>query len=318
MRIRRINWDRTLAILFILPSLIAVGIFVYAFILWTVWGSVLKWDTMMPLRPIAPLPNSLSVFPPASPYVGLENYTRLLTTDARFQQDIQNTILFTVLFIFSCLILGMLLAVLLDQKIRGEAIFRAIFIFPMSVSFIVTGVMWRWILNPGTSQTGAIGINQLLDSAGLGFLKNGWYTDPAIGIKAVVIAAVWQMAGYTMALYLAGLRGIPEELREAARVDGANEWQVFRFIILPLLNPVTLSAVIILGHISLKIFDLISSMTGPGAGFSTDVPAYYMFDTVFRGNHFARGASIATLILLMVSLLVIPYLIYNFRTEVKQ
>jgi glucose/mannose transport system permease protein len=318
MRVHRINWDRTLAILFILPSLIAVGIFVYAFILWTVWGSLLKWDAMLPLRSIAPLPSSWKLFPPDAPFAGLENYSRLLFTDARFQQDIQNTILFTVLFIFACLIIGMGLAVLLDQKIRGEAIFRAIFIFPMSVSFIVTGVMWRWILNPGTSLTGSIGINQLFDSIGLGFLKNGWYTDPAIGIKAVVIAAVWQMAGYTMALYLAGLRGIPEELREAARVDGATEWQVFRYIILPLLNPVTLSAVIILGHISLKIFDLISSMTGPGAGFSTDVPAYYMFDTVFRGNHFARGASIATLILLMVSLLVIPYLIYNFRTEVKQ
>jgi glucose/mannose transport system permease protein len=318
MKSHRINWDRVLAILFILPSLVAVGIFVYSFILWTVWGSLLKWDTMQPLRAIAPIPSSIAVFPPAVPFAGLDNYARLLFTDARFQQDIQNTILFTVLFIFACLLIGMGLAVLLDQKIRGEAIFRAIYIFPMSVSFIVTGVMWRWILNPGTSLTGAIGVNQLLEKAGLGFLMNGWYTDPAIGIKAVVIAAVWQMAGYTMALYLAGLRGIPEELREAARVDGATEWQVFRFIILPLLNPVTLSAVIILGHISLKIFDLISSMTGPGAGFSTDVPAYYMFDTVFRGNHFGRGAAIATLILLMVSLLVVPYLIYNFRTEVKR
>jgi glucose/mannose transport system permease protein len=114
------------------------------------------------------------------------------------------------------------------------------------------------------------------------------------------------------------LRGISEDLREAARVDGANEWQVFRHIILPLLQPVTLSAVIILGHISLKIFDLISSMTGPGAGFSTDVPAYYLFDTVFRGNHFARGAAIAIILLLMVSVLVIPYLIYSSRTEVEQ
>jgi glucose/mannose transport system permease protein len=188
----------------------------------------------------------------------------------------------------------------------------------MSVSFIVTGVVWRWVLNPGTEQTGAVGVNLLLERAGLGFLKNGWYTDPDIGIKAVVIAAAWQMAGYTMALYLAGLRGIPDDLREAARVDGASEWQVFRHIILPLLQPVTLSAVIILGHISLKIFDLISSMTGPGAGFSTDVPAYYLFDTVFRGNQFARGAAIAIILLVMVSVLVIPYLVYSARTEVER
>lgn len=318
MKFRHITSDRIVSILCILPSIIAVGIFVYAFILWTIWGSLLKWNDMLPLRAVWPFPNTVTLFPPDTTFVGLDNYYRLIFTDSRFQQDVQNTVLFTVLFIASCLFLGMLLAVLLDQKIRGEAIFRAIFIFPMSVSFIVTGVMWRWILNPGTTQTGAIGINQILESVGLSFLKNGWYTDPAIGIKAVVIAAVWQMAGYTMAMYLAALRSIPEELREAARVDGANEWQVFRYIILPLLNPVTLSAVIILGHISLKIFDLISSMTGPGAGFSTDVPAYYMFDTVFRGNHFARGASIATLILIMVSILVIPYLIYNARTEVQQ
>jgi glucose/mannose transport system permease protein len=318
MKFRRLTADRIISILCIVPSIIAVGIFVYAFILWTIWGSFLKWNDMLPLRSVWPFPKSFTLFPPDAPFVGLDNYYRLIFTDSRFQQDVQNTVLFTVLFIASCLFLGMLLAVLLDQKIRGEALFRAIFIFPMSVSFIVTGVMWRWILNPGTTQTGAIGVNQILESIGLGFLKNGWYTDPSIGIKAVVIAAVWQMAGYTMAMYLAALRGIPEELREAARVDGANEWQVFRFIILPLLNPVTLSAVIILGHISLKIFDLISAMTGPGAGFSTDVPAYYMFDTVFRGNHFARGASIASLILIMVSILVIPYLVYNARTEVKQ
>jgi glucose/mannose transport system permease protein len=318
MKHLRNNSDRLIAILCLMPSLIAVGIFVYAFILWTVWGSLIQWNDMMPLRSIWPLPKSATLFPPNAPFAGLENYIRLIATDARFQKDIQNTILFTVLFIASCLVLGMGLAVLLDQKVRFEALFRAIFIFPMSISFIVTGVMWRWILNPGTAETGAVGVNQILDTVGLGFLKNGWYTDPAIGIKAVVIAAVWQMAGYTMAMYLAALRAIPDELREAARVDGANEWQVFRYIILPLLNPVTFSAVIILGHISLKIFDLISAMTGPGAGFSTDVPAYYMFDTVFRGNHFARGASIATLLLLMVSFLVVPYLIYSQRTEVQR
>ena len=179
-------------------------------------------------------------------------------------------------------------------------------------------VVWRWVLNPGTEQTGAVGLNLLFEKIGLGFLKNGWYTDPQIGIKAVVIAATWQMAGYTMALYLAGLRGIPDDLREAARVDGASEWQVFQHIVFPLLRPVTLSAVIILGHISLKIFDLTSSMTGSGPGFATDVPAFYLFDTVFRGNHFSRGAAIAIILLVMVSLLVIPYLIYSARTEVER
>jgi glucose/mannose transport system permease protein len=315
--VRRFDWDRVIALLCILPSILAIGIFVYAFIAWTGWASLLRWNDLMPLRALPGLPD-IKILPPAAAWASLDNYVRLLTADQRFQIDLQNTVVFTVLFITACLGLGLGLAVVLDQRIRGEGLFRGIFLFPMSVSFIVTGVVWRWILNPGTSQTGAVGINLLFEQVGLGFLKNGWYTDPAIGIKAVVIAATWQMAGYTMALYLAGLRGIPEDLREAARVDGASEWQVFQHIILPLLRPVTLSAVIILGHISLKIFDLISSMTGPGPGFSTDVPAYYLFDTVFRGNHFGRGAAIAIILLLMVSLLVVPYLIYSARTEVEQ
>ncbi len=317
MSARRWDWDRFIAIVLISPSIMAIAIFVYAFIAWTGWASVLKWNDLLPLRAFG-LFETLKVFPPKAPFVGMDNYIRLLQSDQRFRIDLWNTLVFTTLFIGSCLAIGLLLAVLLDQKIKGEGIFRGIYLFPMSVSFIVTGVVWRWVLNPGTQQTGAVGINMLFEKVGLGFLKNGWYTDPKIGIMAVVIAATWQMAGYTMALYLAGLRGISEDLREAARVDGANEFQVFQHIIMPLLQPVTLSAVIILGHISLKIFDLISSMTGPGAGFSTDVPAYYLFDTVYRGNHFARGAAIAIILLVMVSVLVIPYLVYSTRTEVEQ
>jgi glucose/mannose transport system permease protein len=244
-------------------------------------------------------------------------------------------------------VIGLVLAVLLDQRIKGEAIFRNIFLFPMAISFIVTGVAWRWLLGPGTIQTGSSGVNLLLEKVGLGFLRWGWFTDPTIwhitpesglgmflqqvglggltspyvGISlamiSVVIAATWQMSGYTMAMYLAGLRGIPEELREAARVDGANEFQIYRHIILPLLQPITLSAVIVLGHISLKIFDLVVSMTGPGPAFATDVPAFYMWDTTFRGNNFAEGAAIATILLVMVAILIVPYLIHTTRTEAE-
>jgi len=226
-------------------------------------------------------------------------------------------VVFTVLFLISCLIIGFLLAILLDQRIRGEGIFRSIYLFPMSISFIVTGVVWRWLLNPGSAELGSTGINALFDTVGLGFLKTGWYTDPKIGIMAVAIAATWQMSGYTMAMYLAGLRAIPEELREAARVDGASEVQIVRHIILPLLQPITLSAVIVLGHISLKIYDLIVAMTGPGIGFATDVPAYFMWDTTFRGNHFARGAAIAIILLVMVAVLIVPYLTWSIRTEAE-
>lgn len=291
---RPLTRDRVLSLALISPSLLAIGIFVYGFIGWTGYVSTSAWDNMTPDFTL----------------VGLNNYQRLFD-NPRFQQDINNTVVFTLLFLIACLGIGLLLAILLDQKIRFEGLFRGIFLFPMAVSFIVTGVAWRWLLAPSA------GVNLLFDAAGLGFLKSGWYTDPNVGIKAVVIAATWQMSGYVMALYLAGLRSIPEELREAARVDGANDWQLYRHIILPLLQPITLSAVIILGHISLKIFDLTSAMTGSGPAFATDVPAFFMFQTTFQGNHFAQGASIAFIMLLMVSVLIVPYLIYSMRQEAQ-
>ena len=337
---KRFDRDRVTAILFLTPSIIAIFIFVYGFIMWTGWVSMIKWND------IAQIPKGSLV--PDVDFAGFQNYVRLLTTDARFKIDLRNTVVFTITFIAGCLTLGLGLAVLLDQKIKGEGVYRSIFLFPMAISFIVTGVVWRWMLNPGNQSSGPVGVNQLLENLGLGFLQSAWYTNPEVvfiapastlgqflsrlglgalaspqfgiplAILSVVIAAMWQMSGYTMAMYLAGLRGIPEELREAARVDGATEFEVYRYIILPLMQPITLSVVIILGHISLKIFDLVSAMTGPGPAFATDVPAYYMFDTVFRGNHFSSGAAIAIILLISVAVLVIPYLVNNMRSEASQ
>jgi glucose/mannose transport system permease protein len=299
-RLRFLTSDRIISFLLIAPSILAIAIFVYGFIAFTGFASFTKWNSLIPNFTL----------------VGLSNFQKLFDT-TRFQIDLRNTVTFTILFLILCLSLGLILAVLLDQHIRGEAIFRNIFLFPLAVSYIVTGVIWRWLLNPGSAQLGATGVNLLFDKIGLGFLKNGWYTDPNIGIKAVVLAATWQLSGYVMAMYLAGLRGIPEDLREAARVDGASEFQVYRHIVLPLLQPITLGAVIILGHMSLKIFDLVVSMTGSGPGFSSDVPAFYMFDTTFRGNNFAQGAGIAVILLFMVAVLIVPYLIYSTRTEAE-
>ena len=327
---RRIKWERIIAVLVILPSILAIAIFVYGFIGFTGFASLTKWNNLLPDFTL----------------VGFSNYQRLFANQ-RFQIDLRNTVSFTILFLFLCLVVGFLLAFLLDQRIRAEGIFRSIYLFPMAISFIVTGVVWRWLLTPGSPEMGATGVNLLFEKLGLGFLKWGWFTDPIVlhippdsamgqfltkiglgflaspmfgvsaGVIALVLAAAWQMSGYTMAMYLAGLRGIPDELREAARVDGASEVQILRRIILPLLRPITLSAIIILGHISLKIYDLVVSMTGPGIGFSTDVPAYFMWDTTFRGNHFARGSSIAIVLLLMVAALIIPYLVWSTRSEAE-
>ena len=329
-RRRRRSADRLIAIALISPSILVIGVFVYGFIAFTGFSSFTKWDSLTPDFTL----------------VGLRNYARLFAVE-RFLSDLRNTFTFTVLFLVGCLVIGLALAILLDQQVRGEAIFRTIFLFPMAISYIVTGVVWRWLLNPGTVQTGSSGINLLFERVGLSFLKSPWFTDPTIlhippdsavglwlarvglgglasahiGISvamiSVVLAATWQMSGYTMALYLAGLRGIPNELREAARVDGANEVQVYRYVVLPILKPITLSAVIILGHMSLKIFDLVVSMTGPGPAFATDVPAFFMFDTTFRGNNFAQGAAIATLLLITVAVLIVPYLVHTARTEAE-
>ncbi len=288
--------EKILTFLFIMPSVILIAVFVYGFIGWTGWVSLTNWKDVVP----------------DFTFVGFKNYIDLFH-NLRFQIGLKNILVFTVLFLVVSIAIGLLLAILLDRKVRFENVFRSIYLFPMAISFIVTGVVWRWMLNPGTAATGSLGINMLLDKIGLGFLKSGWYTDPNVGIKAVVIPAVWQMSGYVMAMYLAGIRGIPQELSEAAQVDGASTWQVYRYIILPLLQPITLGAVIILTHISLKIFDLVVAMTGAGAGFSCDVPALFMYDTTFRGNFFAQGAAIATILLILVAVLIIPYLRHGLK-----
>lgn len=289
--------EKLLALAFILPSVVAIGIFVYGFIGWSARVSLTKWRGLLP----------------DYTWAGLDNFIGLFH-DRRFLIDVQNTLIFTVLFLAASLILGLLLAVLIDRVKWGGNLFRGVFLFPMAVSFIVTGVAWRWLMNPATGSR-ISGLNLLFDKLGLDFLISNWHTSPPPwGIAFIVIPAVWQMAGFTMALYLSGIQSIPAELRESAKIDGANEFQVFRHIILPLLNPVTLSAVIILGHISLKIFDLIVAISGKDL--SLDVPSIYMWTTTFDGNNFARGAAIGILMLLGVALLVVPYLIYTNRTEI--
>jgi len=331
----RKNWERIVSIALLSPSIIALAIFVYGFIGWTGYTSLSKWEGATP----------------DFTYAGTRNYERLFLgsgTDAiRFHIDLRNMVGFTLVFIIACLVIGFLLAVLIDQRIRAEGFFRSVFLFPMAVSFIVTGVAWRWILTPGDPTIGSVGINRLYELAGLNFLKSLWFTDPtvfhitpesppgvlldaiglgglastdfgyAVALTSLVIAASWQLSGYTMALYLAGLRSIPDELREAARIDGASEREIYRHVVLPLLQPITLSAVIILGHISLKIYDLVVSMTGPGTGFATDMPAYNMWKTTFDATLFAQGAAIAIVLLVLVAVLIIPYLAYNMRTETQ-
>src|SRR5690625_2511077 len=256
---KRISKDLWTAIAFLIPSILLILIFVYGFIGWTGYVSLSNYNSIMP----------------DFSFAGLKNYIYLFN-DFRFQADLRNTVFFTILFIGLVIILGLGLAILIDQKLKGESIFRNIFLFPMALSFIVTGVVWQWLLNPST------GFNQFLSVFGI---QPKWYTDTNIlagfqwgniefglpvAIIAVVIAAVWQMTGFSLAMYLAGLRGIPDEMREAARMDGASEFQIYRKIILPMMVPITMSVVIVVAHISLKRFGLGYAMTGAGAEIVTD------------------------------------------------
>jgi glucose/mannose transport system permease protein len=301
--------DRTTAVLLIAPSVLAIGIFVYGFIAWTGYVSLSRWRGVVP----------------DYTFIGEDNYVGL-SRNPRFQADIRNTIVFTAMFLLTAAVLGLLTAALLDQKVKAEGLFRTVFLFPMAISFIVTGIAWQWLFNPTT------GINLLAQKAGYDGPLPRWLTDPDIflgfrvadieagipvALVPLVVAATWQLAGFTMAMYLAGIRSIPEEEREAARVDGANEWQVYRRVILPQLGAVTLGVLVILGHISLKIFDLVVAMAGSGPGFATDMPAFYMFEATFRGNQFAIGAAIAMILLFLVALVVVPYLRFSLRREAR-
>jgi glucose/mannose transport system permease protein len=332
------SWEKVVGFLFVLPSLIAMLVFVYGFIGWSGWVSVSNWTRGAE---------------PDYTFSGFDSYARLFGLgqryasgiDARrFTASLRNVIGFTLLFLVSCIIIGFTLAALLDRHIIGEGFFRSLFLFPMAISFIVTGLAWRWLFTPGDPNLGTTGLNRIFENIGLGFIRPnwasdvvyslpassglgqfltniglGWFASPSFGVSlgiiTLTIAAMWQLSGYTMALYLAGLRGIPDDLREAARVDGASEWQIYRYILIPLLKPVTLSVVIVLAHISLKIYDLVVAMGGVGQGFIKDVPAYNMWETTFDQARFAAGAAIGVILLILISLLIIPYMMISLRQQ---
>ncbi len=282
----RINRDMFLAVLVLLPSIIAVAVFIYSFIGWTFWISAVNWNDVVP----------------DFAFVGLRNWEMMLS-NSRFQIDIRNLIMYAAGFIVQCIVFGFLLAAFLDQQIKGESLFRTIYIFPFAVSAIVTGVAWRWVMRPDA------GINLLLDAAGMGALKSLWYGHPTFGILFITIAASWQFVGYIMALYLAGLRGISQEVREAALIDGCNTFTMYRFIIVPMLSGITFTAIVLTGMGAIRAFDIVAAMSGSGQAFSTDTLAFHMFEQTFLANRFSLSAVIGAVMILISVFLVIPYLI---------
>jgi glucose/mannose transport system permease protein len=283
-------------LLLVSPSLIALAIFVYGFMGWNINASLTDWRGVTP----------------SDDYIGLRNYEQLMDNE-RFQIDVRNIAIFTLVFIGGSLALGFVMALLLEPGVRFESFFRSVYLFPMAISFIATAIIWRWLLdNSGGRDTA--GLNKLFANLGLDFLRSDWHkSDSKWAIAAIALPAGWALSGYVMALFLAGMRGVPEELREAAKVDGAKEPQVFWYVVRPMLLPVVMSAVVILAHISLKTFDLFYAIDQ--GNLRIDTPALYMWFTTFGGQFYARGASIATMLLFGVALIIVPYIWYSVRTE---
>lgn len=282
-------------LLLVSPSIVLIAVFVYGLIGWNAKVSLSNWRSAEK----------------TTDWAGLAAY-RDLNADPAWDESVHHILVFTVAFIVGTLFFGLLLAFLLEKGVRGEGFFRAVYIFPLAVSFIAAGVVWRWLMNPAPDDR-ATGLNVAFEKLGLGFLANDWYLNLDWGMAAIAMPAIWALSGYIMALYLAGFRGVPEELREAARMDGASEWRVYRHVVFPFLRPVTLSALIILGHISIKVFDLIVAIGGKQL--ITQTPAVYMWILIYDAQDYAMGAAIATLLLLGISILVIPYLVYSVRSE---
>jgi len=268
------------------PTLICALLFVYGFILWTAWLSFTE-----------------SRILPRYDFAGLVQYIALFAND-RWWIALKNLAIFGSLFIFFCLAIGLLLAILLDQRIRAEGFLRSIYLYPMALSFIVTGTAWRWILNPG------LGFEHLVRQLGFEHFTFDWIVTPGMSIYAVVIAGAWQSTGFVMALFLAGLRGIDDAIIKAAQVDGAGPVRIYTSIIIPSLRPVFFSSLIILGHIAIKSFDLVMALTGGGPGFSSDLPATFMYTFAFNRNQIGLGAASAMMMLMTVIAIIVP-MIYS-------
>ena len=275
------------------PTFVVTLIFIYGFILWNAWLSF-----------------SNSRMLPKYDWAGFKQYERLFAND-RWWVAAENLLIFGVLFIVICLAIGLFLAIFLDQKVRAEGAIRTIYLYPMALSFIVTGTAWKWILNP------ELGIQRMFQEMGWESFTFDWLVNSDMAIYTVVIAGVWQSSGFVMALCLAGLRGVDENIVKAARVDGASMSTIYRRIIIPGLGPVFFSALIVLTHIAIKSFDLIVALTGGGPGYATDVPATFMYTYAFTRGQIGVGSAAAMMMLMAVVAIIVPYL-YSELREKKQ
>jgi len=269
------------------PPLILSAGHVVLFTLWTAWISF--------------TPSTLL---PQAGFVGLKNYASVMAT-RNFSVAYANVVLFGVCFVLLTTALGLLLAILLDQRVRGESVWRTIFLYPMAVSFVVTGTIWSWLLNPG------FGIQKLVRDMGWSGFTFDWLIDRDRAIYTLVIAGAWQAAGFAMALFLAGLRSVDPEIVKAAQIDGARPARIYRRVVLPSMGPIFVTVAVILLQNAIKTFDLVRALTGGGPGIATNLPATVVYDFMFQRGQLGRGSAAAVLMLLALLVVFVPYAIYR-------
>ncbi|ADZ93161.1 carbohydrate ABC transporter permease [Marinomonas mediterranea] len=273
------------------PSVAIIVIFVYGFILYTSYLSFTG-----------------SKMLPNFNWVGLQNYITLFRSRT-WDTSVTNLAIFSVLYIGICCFIGLMLAILLDQKIRNEGFIRITYLYPMALSFIVTGVAWKWILDPG------IGLEAVLQGWGWESFSFRWIKERDMAIYTIVIAAVWQTSGFVMATFLAGLRGIDNEMLRAAQLDGASTFAYYRRIVIPQLRPAFMSAFVVLAHMAIKSYDLVIALTGGGPGNATSMPATFMYSYTFTRNQMGIGAASAVMMLMTVAAIIVPYLWSELREK---
>ena len=269
------------------PSLVATFVYVFVFGAWTIWISVSNSGDL-----------------PDYSFAGFHHYAELWV-NLRWRIAYNNLFLFSALYVIGTMVIGLTLAILIDQRIRAEALFRTIYLYPFAVSFIVTGTVWRWLFSPTS------GIQSLIHQLGWASFKFDWIVQPQMAIYTIVLTGIWQASGFVMALFLAGLRSVDPDLIKAAQIDGASMPRIYRRVILPAIGPIFIAVAVVLLQFAIKTFDLIIAMTQGGPGISTTLPANYVYDLMFQRGQLAEGAGGAIMILVALALILVPYTIWT-------
>ncbi|MCY6379484.1 carbohydrate ABC transporter permease [Hoeflea prorocentri] len=278
----------------LVPSIFAAFVYVVLFSGWTFWVSI-----------------SNSTLLPQLDYGGFGPYAALWQSK-RWTFAYQNLFVFGALYVLGALVIGTLLAILIDQRVRFEAIWRTIYLYPLAISFIVTGTVWRWIFHPQT------GIELALKDIGWVTAKFNWIADRDVALYVVVLTAIWHASGFAMALILAGLRSVDGDLVKAAQIDGASMPRIYRRVILPTIWPIFVAVTVVLLQFAIKTYDLVVALTQGGPGVATTVPAIVVYDLMFQRGQIAQGAAAAVMILAALALVLVPYALWSVWRQRKE